>query len=134
MRMSEITVSPASLNHSVDGGSLEGYVVDSNRPQLINYLESQGATSDIVDAIQNRYSRVGIIRNMYVDEDARGQGIGNQLVSDAIDSAAGLGAQAIVLVSDTAESNTVNLTAWYEGFGFEQVGIAGGDPVMVLEL
>jgi GNAT superfamily N-acetyltransferase len=61
-------------------------VVDSNRPQLINYLESQGATSDIVDAIQNRYSRVGIIRNMYVDEDARGQGIGNQLVSDAIDS------------------------------------------------
>jgi ribosomal protein S18 acetylase RimI-like enzyme len=134
MKIAEITNKPASLNHSVDGGSLEGYVVDSDQPQLTNYLESQGATPDVISAIKNKYNRVAIIRNMYVDEDQRGQGIGNDLVGGAIDNAAEQGARAIVLVSDSAEDNAMDLTSWYEGFGFEQVGQAGGDPVMVMEL
>lgn len=134
MKIAEITSRPASLNHSVDGGSLEGYVVDSDQPQLNNYLSSQGATPAVISAIKSKYKRVGIIRNMYVDEDQRGQGIGNDLVSGAIDNAAEMGADAIVLVSDTAEDNAMDLTAWYEGFGFEVVGQAGGDPVMVMEL
>ena len=134
MKIAEITSRPASLHHSVDGGSLEGYVVDTDQPQLTNYLESQGAAPDIISAIKSKYKRVGIIRNMYVDEDSRGQGIGNNLVGGAIDNAAEMGAGAIVLVSDTAEDNAIDLTAWYAGFGFEQVGTAGGDPVMVMEL
>ena len=134
MKIAEITNKPASLNHSIDGGSLEGYVVDSDQPQLTNYLESQGATPDVISAIKNKYKRAAIIRNMYVDEDQRGQGIGNDLVGGAIDNAAEQGARAIVLVSDSAEDNAIDLTAWYEGFGFEQVGQAGGDPVMVMEL
>jgi ribosomal protein S18 acetylase RimI-like enzyme len=134
MKIAEITSRPASLHHSVDGGSLEGYVVDTDQPQLTNYLESQGATPDVISAIKSKYKRVAIIRNMYVDEDSRGQGIGNDLVGGAIDSASEQGAQAIVLVSDSAESNAMDLTAWYTGFGFEQVGTAGGDPVMVMEL
>lgn len=134
MKIAEIASKPASLNHSVDGGSLEGYVVDSDQPQLTNYLESQGTAPDVISAIKSKYKRVAIIRNMYVDEDQRGQGIGNDLVGGAIDNAAEMGADAIVLVSDIAEDNAMNLTAWYEGFGFEQVGQAGGDPVMVMEL
>lgn len=134
MKIKEIASKPASLSHSVDGGSLEGYVVDTDQPQLTNYLESQGAAPDLISTVKNKYKRVGIIRNMYVDEDSRGQGIGNDLVSGAIDRAAEMGAGAIVLVSDSAESNVMNLTAWYEGFGFEVVGTAGGDPVMVMEL
>jgi ribosomal protein S18 acetylase RimI-like enzyme len=125
---------PISISQSVDGGSLEGYVVDSSQPQLTNYLQSQGTAADIISAVKNKYARVAIIRNMLVDEDQRGQGIGNELVSNAINNASDHGAQAIVLVSDTAESNSMNLTAWYESFGFEQAGIAGGDPVMVMEL
>jgi GNAT superfamily N-acetyltransferase len=134
MRLTEITSKPASLNHSVNGGNLEGYVVDSDQPQLNNYLSSQGAGSDLINAIKYKYQRVAIIRNMYVDEDQRGQGIGNDLVGGAIDNAAEMGAQAIVLVSDSAEDNVMDLTKWYKSFGFEQVGTAGGDPVMVLEL
>jgi hypothetical protein len=34
MKIAEIANKPASLNHSVDGGSLEGYVVDSDQPQV----------------------------------------------------------------------------------------------------
>ena len=134
MKIAEIENKLASLNHSIEGGSLEGYVVDSDQPQLTNYLSSQGAIPAVISAIKSKHKRVGIIRNMYVDEDQRGQGIGNDLVSGAIDSAAEMGATAIVLVSDTAEDNAMDLTAWYEGFGFEVVGQAGGDPVMVMEL
>lgn len=134
MLVREITSRPASLNQSVDGGSLEGYVVDSDQPQLTNYLQSQGATPDVIESIKRQYKRIGIIRNMYVDEDSRGQGIGNDLVSNAIDTASEHGAQAMVLVSDTAESNVMDLTRWYEGFGFSPIGMAGGDPVMVMEL
>ena len=71
---------------------------------------------------------------MSVDEDNRGQGLGNYLVSNAIENAAYNGAEAIVLVSDTGEDNQFDLTKWYEGFGFEIHGSASGDPVMVLEL
>jgi len=134
MKIAEINTKNASLNLTVDGGSIEGYVVNSNQPQLTNYLESQGATPNIISAIKNQYNRVGIIKNIYVDEDSRGQGIGNKLVSSAIDVASSNSAEAIVLVSDTAEDNVMNLTKWYEGFGFDQIGTAGGDPVMVLEL
>jgi predicted GNAT family N-acyltransferase len=134
MKAREFISKPASLNQSVDGGSLEGYVVDSDQPQLTNYLSGQGANPDVISAIKNKYKRIGIIRNMYVDEDNRGQGTGNNLVSNAIDTAAELGAQAIILVSDIHETNVMDLTKWYKGFGFEQVGTASGDPVMILEL
>ena len=77
---------------------------------------------------------MALIRNMYVDDDYRGQGIGNDLVSNAIDDAANNGADAIILVSDTDEDNPFDLTKWYEGFGFEIVGTAGNNPVMILDL
>ena len=97
MKIAEINTKNASLNLTVDGGSIEGYVVNSNQPQLTNYLESQGATPNIISAIKNQYNRVGIIKNIYVDEDSRGQGIGNKLVSSAIDVASSNSAEAIVL-------------------------------------
>lgn len=125
---------PISISKSVDGGSLEGYVIDSSAPQLTNYLHSQGASDDVIDQIKSQFTRIAILRNMSVDEDNRGQGIGNDLVSNAIENAAHNGAEAIVLVSDTGEDNQFDLTKWYEGFGFEIHGSAAGDPVMILEL
>lgn len=134
MRASEFLLEQKSISQYTDDGSLEGYVVSSDKPNISNYLESQGATPDLIKNILSKYPVIGLIRNMYVDDDARGQGIGNDLVSDAIDAAASSGANAILLVSDTSEDNQFDLTKWYEGFGFEQIGIAGKDPVMILEL
>jgi len=132
MRLKEITSDIKSISNDVDGGSLEGYVVDTSEPQLKNYLQSQHASNDIADMLANKYSRIGIIRNLYVDEDSRGQGIGNDLIGSAIDDAFNNGAEAIVLVSDTGEENQFDLTKWYEGFGFEVIGDAAGDPIMLL--
>lgn len=134
MRASDFLTESHSLYQSNEGGTLEGYVVDTTEPNLVNYLQSQGADKNLISSIVNQYSRIGLVRNMYVDPDYRGQGYGNSLMGDAIDSAAGAGADAIVLVADSQEENSINLVNWYEGFGFETVGNAAGDPVMILEL
>jgi ribosomal protein S18 acetylase RimI-like enzyme len=134
MRFTEISnKSMVSINRQVEGGALEGYVVDTSASQLPNYLESQHADKNLADALSKKFSRIGIIRNLYVDEDSRGQGIGNDLLGNAIDEAFSNGAQAILLVSDTAEENTFDLTSWYKGFGFEVIGSAGGDSIMLLD-
>jgi GNAT superfamily N-acetyltransferase len=120
------------INQDGEGGSLEGYVVDTDQPQLFNYLESQGADPVLAKKIAKKFKRIGIIRNMYVDEEYRNQGLGTDLVSDAINDAFLEGAQAILLVSDEGESNEFNLTKWYQGFGFKKIGMAGTDPVMIM--
>jgi GNAT superfamily N-acetyltransferase/predicted transcriptional regulator len=130
----KIQESMAYINQSNEGGNLEGYVIDSDKPQLTNYLSSQGADNNLINQLKQKYKTIAIIRNMYVDEEQRGQGYGNQLMSDAIDEAAGNHADAIICVADMSEDNAIDLVKWYENFGFEVVGKAGSDPVMVLEL
>jgi ribosomal protein S18 acetylase RimI-like enzyme len=119
-----------------DGGSLEGYVVDTDQPQLMNYLTGQGASPSLVKALVSRYNRIGIIRNMWVDEEIRNGGIGSEMLETAIDDAFAAGADAILLVADMAEDNSQlgkPLDQWYAGWGFKTVGSAGSDPVMVLD-
>lgn len=122
------------IDQSNDGGSLEGYVVPSDKPQLENYLSGQGASKELIDRIRNEFKTIAILRNMYVDEEERGKGYGNDLVNNAIDDAANARADAIVLVADSAEQNAMNLVTWYENFGFEVIGDAAGDPVMLMTL
>lgn len=134
MKSFEFITEQKSISQHTEGGSLEGYVVSTDKPNISNYLQSQGATPGLINSIMQRYKTLGLIRNMYVDDDYRGQGIGNDLVSNAIDDAAGDGADAIILVSDTDENNSFDLTKWYEGFGFEIIGVAGNNPIMILDL
>jgi ribosomal protein S18 acetylase RimI-like enzyme len=134
MKSFEFITEQKSISQHTEGGSLEGYVMSTDKPNINNYLQSQGATPELINNITNRYKTLALIRNMYVDDDYRGQGIGNDLVSNAIDDAASNGADAIILVSDTDEDNPFDLTKWYEGFGFEIVGTAGTNPVMILDL
>lgn len=134
MRLIEFITEQKSISQHTEGGSLEGYVMSTDKPNINNYLQSQGATPELIKNITTRYKTLALIRNLYVDDDYRGQGIGNELVSNAIDDAASNGADAILLVSDTYEDNPFDLTKWYEGFGFEVVGTAGNNPVMILDL
>jgi ribosomal protein S18 acetylase RimI-like enzyme len=134
MKSFEFITEQKSISQHTEGGSLEGYVMPTEKPNINNYLQSQGATPELINNITNRYKTLALIRNMYVDDDDRGQGIGNDLVSNAIDDAVNNGADAILLVSDIDEDNLFDLTKWYEGFGFEVVGTAGNNPVMILDL
>ena len=134
MKSVEFITEQKSISHRTSGGSLEGYVVSSDKPNISNYLQSQGTTSKLINHIIHKYKTLGLIRNMYVDDDNRGQGIGNYLVGKAINDAADDGANAIMLISDTDDDNAFDLTKWYEGFGFEIIGFAGNNPIMILDL
>jgi ribosomal protein S18 acetylase RimI-like enzyme len=134
MKSFEFITEQKSISQHTEGGSLEGYVVSTDKPNISNYLQSQGVTPELINHITKKYKTLGLIRNMYVDDDYRGQGIGNDLVGNAIDDAANDGADAIILVSDTDEDNPFDLVEWYEGFGFEVVGTAGNNPLMILDL
>lgn len=136
MKISEITDSGyTSIDQEDDNGSLEGYVVDTAQPQLRNYLTAQGADSDLINSIANKFSRIAVIRNIWVDEDHRNSGIGSFLLESAINAAFADGAEAIVLVADLNEDNAQlgkSLDTWYQGWGFRTIGHAGNDPVMLL--
>ena len=134
MKSFEFITEQKSISQHTEGGSLEGYVMSTDKPNINNYLQSQGATPELINNITKQYKTLALIRNMYVDDDYRGQGIGNDLVSNAIDDAVNNGADAIILVSDSDEDNPFDLTKWYESFGFEVVGTAGNNPVMILDL
>lgn len=134
MRASEFAVeSVASISNSNSGGSLEGYITDTTQPQLENYLSGQGADNNLIKTLKNKYNKVGIIRNMYIDPDQRNQGHGGDLLGGAIDDAFSLGADAIVLVADRCEDNAIDLAQWYTEYGFEAVGNAHGNIIMVIE-
>lgn len=134
MRIKEILKeSQTFINQSNEGGSLEGYVVDTDKPQLTNYLKSQGADESLIKQLIEQFTTIGIVRNMYIDDEMRGQGYGSDLMNNAIDDAFNEGAEAIVLVADIHEENAINLVNWYKNYGFEVIGDAHGDPVMLLK-
>lgn len=133
MRIKELLKeSLTSISQNNDGGSLEGYVVDTNQPNVRNYLQSQHVDEKTINKLISQFNRIGLIRNMYVDDESQGQGYGTDLMNNAIDMAFDEGAEAIILVADLSEENKVDLVKWYNNYGFETIGNAAGDPLMML--
>lgn len=117
---------------SKNRGSLDGYVVDTNTEQLENYLYSFSMKSGVISDIREKYDRIAIIKNLHVDDDHRGIGLGNKLLSDAIDEAYDNGAEAIIIIADMEESNKFDIQRWYESFGFEKITNTDSGPLMIL--
>lgn len=104
-----------------ENGSAFGYVVSTSESNILNYLSQH---TDLAKQINNilakRFDRVALLRNMYVDEDARGCGEGSDLVMQFMSEAELHGAQMIMLVSDAEEEQLegFDLVTFYEGFDF----------------
>ena len=99
----------------------------------MNWANKEGVSEEV---IQNLELPVAIMKNAFVPEENRGQGVGNQLVEDFMSQAAAAGAYTTVLIADLGQSQAegFSLVDWYEGYGFEAVGKdSGGNPVMVME-
>lgn len=116
-------------------GSLEGYVADAAEPNIRNYLDRHCSEAEMVSAVLTDLGeRVALLRNLYVPEEWRGQGIGTDLVSEFMRQAEAKGASAYLLISDECEgqANGLDLTSWYAGFGFEAVIQTPAGPLMVI--
>lgn len=135
VKISMLQESVVYIDHydSKDRGSLDGYVTDTSSEQLENYLFSFSMKSGVISNIKDKYKRIAFIKNLHVDEKYRGSGIGNKLLSNAIDEAYDNGAEAILLIADMEESNDFDIQRWYEGFGFEKITNTSEGPLMILD-
>lgn len=136
MRMTDLneTFVPIDATHVESGGSTEGYVVDTDAEQIINWLEKWGISSDYVSHMK-QYSSIAFFNNLFVDEEFRGQGVGNYLMEELISEALLHGAGAAYLIADTldGQADGFNLVKWYEGWGWKTLQETSSGPFMFLE-
>lgn len=124
-----------SLDIEKKEGSICGYITNARKDmQLTNYLEEQ-RKAEVVDFIQKKYEKIAILKNMYVEEDMRGEGVGTSLLKEFLEKTKEKKVEAVVLVADTGENNDFDLVKWYEGYGFYIIyGEKTNYPVMIKEM
>lgn len=120
---------------TIDNGNIFGYVVDASEPNIQNYLmQHTNLGKSIAGRLAQRSEVVALLRNLHVDLEHRGQGIGSKLVSSFIQEAEHAGATCYLLLSDNDEEqiNNLDLKVWYEKFGFSGVLSTESGPLMVM--
>jgi GNAT superfamily N-acetyltransferase len=128
---------PVVVNLQEDEGTVEGYVVNSNAVQIVNWFSKHGIDNDaLIAEIRAKYPRIAMLNNVNVYDEFKGQGYGNFLLGRFIDDVGYEDAKAILLIADTAESQAegFDLVQWYAKNGFAVLHQTGGGPLMLKEL
>jgi GNAT superfamily N-acetyltransferase len=115
-------------------GNVNGYVVAAGAEQLGNWLEEYTPHAAKIAAwVKENCTRIAIGKNLNVNEDHRGKGIGTDLFCSFMSRAAELGADIIVLISDAAEQQQdgFHLQTWYESQEFGPVTATNAGAFMV---
>lgn len=106
-----------------DEGSIEGYRVSAKDENykffLADAIENDQKTQHIISFMEKKgYERITVIKNLNVERESRGQGIGKGLLESAVD-----GTQVAILISDKHESQIRSfvLNKFYENADFEKV-------------
>ena len=123
-----------TIEVSTVNGSASGYVVSSEKENIKNYLSKHIEQADVVARVlAKKKCSVGLLRNMYVEEEFRGDGQGNQLMADFLEEAAMHDAEFILLVCDQAETQNegFSLQKFYEDFDFVTAVPHPLNPLMV---
>lgn len=108
----------------VDGGAVEGYVIDTHAAEVVNWFQFRHDVynQDVLEYLVETYERIAFLNNIHIDEDRRGTGIGKRLLDQFENVALDYGAQAIVLFCDQNEDQVegFDLQKWYERQGYEE--------------
>lgn len=125
------------IEDETGSGTAEGYVCHFKDENWRNYLESILLEEDVKKIekmfAENNAQKIAVFKNMYVDEESRGDGIGTELVECFLEEANE--ADFIILEADIQESNLFNLVNWYQSYGFKKIETSRTyDTVMVLDL
>ena len=130
------------ISIDIDGATIDG-VIHNSTDRLMNWANKEGVSEELIqELIKPEESEepklvlpVAIMKNAFVPEEDRGQGVGSQLVDDFMSQADYEGAKSIILIADLGQSQAegFNLVDWYEEYDFEVVGETGGNPVMVMK-
>jgi ribosomal protein S18 acetylase RimI-like enzyme len=109
---------PHMIEVSEESYSIDGYVTDTGAEQVDNWLNYRHHIDDsqLVEMLQTNFTKIAFLNNINVEEDARGQGFGNEMMESFLDEASDYGAEAVLLIADTAEDQAegFDLVHWYE--------------------
>ncbi len=116
-----------------DYATLSGYSVSSNQENyknfLINNISNENLANKIIEFITKKdFNDVVIIKNLNVEEEYRGQGIGKNLLEEAIAEA-----EIAILISDKYETQKKGfvLDKFYINSDFEPVLNTSSGSLMV---
>lgn len=112
------------------GGTIEGYEVEASAEQLPNWLANEiDNWQELTDKIRSQTDTIAIAKNMYVDEEMRGQGHGSEL----FDTFMGSTEAPIILLADTLDTQQsgFDLVSFYEERGFVSIQDTSSGPLMV---
>jgi len=116
-----------NINADVKGGNISG-VIHKDKQRILNWAEKERISPEAINIISKLQTPMAILKNINVEEEARNQGTGTDLLQQFLDKAYNM---PILLISDESEDNAFGLTDWYTKYGFEHVGESGGHPVLL---
>ena len=111
-------------------GAVEGLMCEpSEHHRVANYLEEQGY-ADIWERVAGQHNRIAVLKNVWIEEDSKGLGLGGELVEWFMMEAENRRMEAVYLVADTLTDNSFNLIQWYESRGFVNITDKTECPLM----
>ncbi len=134
IRLSARDVNYQSIYEENEGGSLEGYVVNSDAVNIFYFFEAytdKAKATQLYKQIKNSFKTVCIIKNINVDEEFRGKGFGSKLLNNVFEL---YDADAYLLMADTYEEQHegFDLIKFYEAFGFKKLMDTSFGQLMIL--
>lgn len=113
-----------NIDLTQEDSSVTGYITNLDEEKFLNYL-SEHLEKEVIEKLvfwmkSKHIYEFTLLKNIWVDQEQRGQGIGNILLQKFITSSEG----PIVLICDNLESQQegFKLESWYENYGFEATG------------
>lgn len=105
------------------------FCMPENIARAKNYFSEQRE----LEAFQAHYqtgTAIAVLKNMWVEEGERGQGIGSELLLEFFDKVDEHGMKAVYLIADTGEDNNFDIVSWYESNGFRKLTPKEEFPLM----
>ncbi len=101
-------------------GHAVGFIAPVTEQELIDYVTSNLGRTGVLPECAN-FSAIAILCDLSIAEEHQGKGLGKEILNDFIATARRKGAQAIILLLDTAQTQrkNFNLIHFYKSQGFE---------------
>lgn len=110
------------IDLSYQSGAITGYTNSIEEENWQNYLIEYYSPEEVIKIkdylISQNISEIVVLRNVSMDYQDKGKGIGSKLLREFLNQAQGV---PVILVCDTLESQQegFSLISWYESYGFE---------------
>jgi len=123
-----------NLRENMPIGEYQGIITNTNTIDFINYSIID-YWPDCAQEFRQRYNRVALIDMLKINKDFRGMGYGKKIIERIIKKSKAHGSEAIILMADLHEPNSINLVTWYENHGFNlYIGSGQALPIMIKEI